>query len=177
MYKIILIFLLASFGVMGQDLGIVDGDTLKKPKTGLTRLSEKAGKLFFRGATGTKKEIVSTNNSYANPSWIPSIALTKVTGLQDSLSNTVKKIAGKGLSTNDYTTVEKNKLAGIEDIFKVNQNGFPSWTDSDNNVNTLQSDFVDLPKLKTKIQNSINNIGVNQVKNELKRIEQKMVLL
>ncbi|WP_352420725.1 hypothetical protein [Proteiniborus sp.] len=28
--------------------------------------------------------------------------------------NKVDKIAGKGLSTNDYTTTEKNKLAGIE---------------------------------------------------------------
>ena len=30
------------------------------------------------------------------------------------ISNKVDKVSGKGLSTNDYTTVEKNKLAGIE---------------------------------------------------------------
>lgn len=30
------------------------------------------------------------------------------------LSNKVDKVTGKGLSTNDYTTTEKNKLAGIE---------------------------------------------------------------
>ena len=33
---------------------------------------------------------------------------------QDTLiANRVEKVAGKGLSTNDYTTTEKNKLAGI----------------------------------------------------------------
>lgn len=31
-----------------------------------------------------------------------------------ALANKVDKEAGKGLSTNDYTTIEKNKLAGIE---------------------------------------------------------------
>lgn len=33
----------------------------------------------------------------------------------NSLAQKVDKIEGKGLSTNDYTTIEKNKLAGIED--------------------------------------------------------------
>ena len=34
--------------------------------------------------------------------------------LQTNLGNKVDKVTGKGLSTNDYTTIEKNKLAGIE---------------------------------------------------------------
>ena len=34
----------------------------------------------------------------------------------DALSNKVDKISGKGLSTNDYTTAEKNKLAGLADV-------------------------------------------------------------
>lgn len=34
--------------------------------------------------------------------------------LTSSLNNKVDKVAGKQLSTNDYTTTEKNKLAGIE---------------------------------------------------------------
>ncbi len=33
-----------------------------------------------------------------------------IVGLQDSLSNTVKKIAGKGLSTNDFSTAYKNDV-------------------------------------------------------------------
>lgn len=34
--------------------------------------------------------------------------------IQTQLNNKVDKVNGKGLSTNDYTTTEKNKLAGIE---------------------------------------------------------------
>ena len=33
--------------------------------------------------------------------------------LKTSLSNKVDKITGKGLSTEDYTTAEKTKLAGL----------------------------------------------------------------
>lgn len=36
----------------------------------------------------------------------------------------VDKVSGKGLSTNDYTTNEKNKLAGIAANAEVNQNAF-----------------------------------------------------
>ncbi len=36
------------------------------------------------------------------------------TATQTALNNKVDKVAGKGLSENDYTTIEKNKLAGIE---------------------------------------------------------------
>ena len=34
--------------------------------------------------------------------------------LSDALNDKVDKVSGKGLSTNDYTTTEKNKLEGIE---------------------------------------------------------------
>jgi len=36
------------------------------------------------------------------------------------VDNKVDKVTGKGLSTNDYTTAEKNKLAGIEAGAQVN---------------------------------------------------------
>ena len=35
------------------------------------------------------------------------------TELTNSINNKVDKVSGKGLSTNDYTTTEKNKLAGL----------------------------------------------------------------
>lgn len=40
--------------------------------------------------------------------------------------NKVDKISGKGLSTHDYTTEEKNKLSGIASGAEVNQNAFSS---------------------------------------------------
>lgn len=40
------------------------------------------------------------------------------------LSGKVDKVSGKDLSTNDYTTTEKNKLSGIATGAEVNQNAF-----------------------------------------------------
>lgn len=34
-------------------------------------------------------------------------------GIYDNDQNKVDKVTGKGLSTNDYTTTEKNKLSGL----------------------------------------------------------------
>lgn len=39
---------------------------------------------------------------------------SKINGLDLALANKVDKVAGKGLSTEDYTTVEKNKLAAVQ---------------------------------------------------------------
>ena len=41
--------------------------------------------------------------------------------MQDTeIESKVDKVEGKGLSTNDYTTAEKEKLSGIEDGAEVN---------------------------------------------------------
>jgi hypothetical protein len=40
-------------------------------------------------------------------------AIADVTDLQTTLDGKVDKVAGKQLSTNDYTTLEQQKLAGI----------------------------------------------------------------
>ena len=43
------------------------------------------------------------------------------TATQEALDGKVDKVDGKALSTNDYTTAEKNKLAGIETGAQVNK--------------------------------------------------------
>lgn len=53
------------------------------------------------------------------------ILMTKIlTAIKSLDTSKVDKISGKGLSTNDYTTTEKNKLAGIAAGAEVNQNAF-----------------------------------------------------
>lgn len=44
--------------------------------------------------------------------------------LKNLFAGKVDKVSGKGLSANDYTTTEKNKLAGIAAGAEVNQNAF-----------------------------------------------------
>ena len=66
---------------------------------------------------------VSGDSQILNKPSIPSIAGLATTAYvdnQDALK--VDKVAGKGLSANDYTTTEKNKLAGIASGAEVNVN-------------------------------------------------------
>ena len=44
--------------------------------------------------------------------------------INTALNNKVDKVSGKQLSTNDYTTTEKNKLAGIASGAEANQNAY-----------------------------------------------------
>ncbi|MDR0830814.1 MAG: hypothetical protein LBN95_12005 [Prevotellaceae bacterium] len=56
---------------------------------------------------------------------LPATSINDLSVLPDDkidLSNYVEKIPGKGLSTNDYTTSEKQKLYGIESGAQVNPN-------------------------------------------------------
>ena len=52
--------------------------------------------------------------------------------IKDALFEKVDKVSGKGLSTNDYTTAEKNKLTGIET--GANKYVHPSYTAKTNGL-------------------------------------------
>jgi len=46
--------------------------------------------------------------------------LDSFSDVENALNDKVDKETGKGLSTNDYTTIEKTKLAGIAEGAEVN---------------------------------------------------------
>ena len=81
-------------------------------------------------------------------------------------SNKVDKIAGKGLSTNDYTTNEKNKLAGIASGAEVNVRS--DWNQTDINSDdyiknkpvaaTIEKDGLMSASDKSKL-NKINDVN------------------
>ena len=58
------------------------------------------------------------------------------TRVLSKLGSKVDKVDGKGLSTNDYTTEEKNKLSGIENGAQVNQNAIGTITANGDTVFT-----------------------------------------
>lgn len=45
------------------------------------------------------------------------VVMSNNKNLDEAINDKVDKITGKGLSTNDYTTSEKSKLAEISNIF------------------------------------------------------------
>ena len=84
--------------------------------------------------TGTKWQLLGDEGSYAVKGSITNgdiaanaaIAQSKIAGsasgtsIADDLSNKVDKVAGKGLSTNDYSAADQTKLSGIEAGAEVN---------------------------------------------------------
>ena len=78
--------------------------------------------------TGSEWRLLGDEGSYAIKGSIvnsdihenAAIAISKIDGLSEALAIKVDKVEGKGLSTNDYTTEEKNKLRDIEDNAQEN---------------------------------------------------------
>ena len=58
-------------------------------------------------------------------------------------NNKVDKVTGKGYSTNDYTTAEKNKLAGIASGAEVNVQSDWNVTDSKSDAYIKNKPTVD----------------------------------
>ena len=65
------------------------------------------------GGGGSDVDVVQTTGQSTT-------AVMSQKAVTDELNNKVDKVTGKGLSTNDFTTAEKTKLAGIETGAEVN---------------------------------------------------------
>lgn len=79
-------------------------------------------------------------------------AESDITNLTTDLGNKVDKVTGKGLSTEDYTTTEKNKLSGIEAGAEVNVNA--DW-----NSATGDSQILNKPTLGTAAAKNVPATG------------------
>lgn len=93
-------------------------------KTGLTTLWGKIKALIPSPANSSADNPVMDSEASIGMSdkW------ARADHVHPSDSTKVDKVSGKGLSTNDYTTAEKNKLSGIATGAEVNQNAFAKVT-------------------------------------------------
>ncbi len=71
--------------------------------------------------------------------------------------NKVDKVEGKGLSENDYTNADKNKLSGIEDGAEVNVQA--DWNVSDSNSDAYIKNKPQSMKNPTSLNISLNGIS------------------
>lgn len=78
-----------------------------------------------------------------------------IDGFTSLLSNKVDKITGKGLSTEDYTSQEKNKLAGIETGAEVNVNA--DW-----NSESGKSRILNKPNIPVKLSDLTKDINFDE---------------
>lgn len=87
--------------------------------------------------------------------------------LQTDIKNKVDKVSGKRLSTNDYTTAEKNKLAGIAD----NANNYTLPTASDSTLGGIKTGFVSTDTKKAvKLQDGKAYVEINSTNIEINSI-------
>ena len=81
------------------------------------------------------------------------------------LNNKVDKVSGKGLSTNDYTTAEKNKLSGIAAGAEVNQYAYGKVTVGSTTSNALAKqdtlEFVGGTGINISSDTSSSHIKIN----------------
>lgn len=96
-----------------------------------------------------------------------------ITDLTTLVGNKVDKVSGKGLSTNDYTTEEKNKLSGIATGAEVNVQSDWDVTDSTSNAfiknkptSMPASDVPAWAKTDTKPTYTKSDIGLGNVENK-----------
>ena len=87
--------------------------------------------------------------------------------LQTDIKNKVDKVSGKGLSTNDYTTAEKNKLAGIA----ANANNYTLPTASDSTLGGIKTGFVSTDTKKAvKVQDGKAYVEIDSTSIEINDI-------
>jgi len=116
------------------DKTLLDATRLMNMFTGLCNGAYRgsAGKIYatataLNAVTGEKGEIAyctETDSIYkwdtATSTWIKLSNESEIGNITDLLATKVDKETGKGLSANDYTTTEKNKLSGIDTGAQVN---------------------------------------------------------
>lgn len=81
--------------------------------------------------TITSEVTTSWNNAFSHISDTIRHITSGERALWNTVSDKVDKVVGKGLSTNDYTTAEKNKLSGISSGAEVNVQA--DWSVTDEN--------------------------------------------
>lgn len=115
-------------------------DYIKNKPDISTLLNGKVDKVSGKGLstndyTAAEKTKLSGIETGANKTTVDSsLSSTSINPVQNKVINAalgdkVDKVSGKRLSTNDYTTAEKNKLASIEQGAKVNVQ--PDWSQTD----------------------------------------------
>lgn len=128
------------------------------------------GKLKYNPATTSEDGLMSASDKAKLDDVTTLVGDTSVSEqISDAVANKVDKVDGKGLSTNDYTLTEKDKLAGIMSGAEVNQNTFSNITIgnttifADGKTDTLTFEAGDNVVLTPDVDNDKIKIDVNTI--------------
>ena len=110
---------------------------------------------------------------------------SSISSIESELDTKVDKIVGKGLSTEDYTTAEKSKLAGIESGAEVNVNADWNATSGDAEILNkptlsdvaLSGDYNDLTNIPSEFPPASHTHPISQVTNLQTTLDNKADLV
>ena len=118
-----------------------------------------SGSVSFDGSKDVAIEVTILDDSHNH-------IISNVDGLQDALDNKVTVVEGKGLSANDYTTAEKNKLAGIAAGAEVNVNADWNAVSGDAQILNKPTALSSFTNDEGFIDNTVNNLANYYLKTE-----------
>lgn len=93
-------------------------------------------------------------------------ALDELTG---DLGDKVDKVQGKGLSTEDFTTAEKNKLTGIATGAEVNVQS--DWSQSDNSADDFIKNKPSIPSKTSDLTNDSGFVTSSQLADKMDKVD------
>ena len=109
------------------------------------------------GAVGTSSKYA--REDHVHPTDTTRASASDLSALTTAVGNKVDKVSGKGLSTNDYTTAEKNKLAAFGDA----------------STYALKSDLTGLYKYRGSVANASALPGSGQTVGDVYNIESESI--
>lgn len=133
--------------VLGKQLSTEDYTNAEKSKLATIAEGAEVNVNADWNATSGDAQILNKPSTFTPSAHTQDIST--INGLQDVLDSKVDEVVGKQLSTEDYTTVEKSKLAGIATGAEVNVQA--DWSESNN---TSDSYIKNKPALNFEPANS-----------------------
>ena len=126
-------------------------------------LSANQGRVL-KGLLDTKANTTTLNSVKAELEGRIGDVEDDVEDIEETLTTKVDKVAGKGLSTNDYTTAEKSKVATIDNkVDKVTGKGLSTNDYTTADKNKLAG--IEAGANKTIVDNALNPNSTNPVQN------------
>ena len=142
-------------GIGATKESIVTKEAVEAVLTG-TITSHNHDGVYLTDAPSDSKQYVRSNGEWASIDFSSADFATK-----EELNTKVDKVEGKGLSTNDYTTEEKNKLNSIANGAEVNVNADWNATEGDAlilNKPTIPSKVSELTNDSEYITKEVSNL-------------------
>ena len=147
-----------TISVSNEGMAVGSADKLTAARI-ISLTGDVSGSVSFDGSKDVAIEVTILDDSHNH-------IISNIDGLQSALDKKVNAVEGKGLSTNDYTTAEKNKLAGIAAGAEVNVNA--DW-----NANSGDAQILNKPTALSSftndegfIDNTVSNLANYYLKTE-----------